>query len=203
MPRAPDDDGPYPVQVPELFVEPESLEAYGSRVKRLGEPEGFTAGEAGAAVLLEVGDEASPEVGVRVGEPRLVLEGSEPKSQGVQEGLALGRALTAALDGAGLDASWVLSDLNGETWRFEEFGYALCRYDGREDANARGAERAVWHPADCLGDLGVATPLVGMALVGRALERGYAPHEHALLMMGESGAARGAMTMRKTTRSQA
>lgn len=185
------------------LVESESLEAYGSRVKHLGEPAGFTAGEAGAAVLLEVGEDASPEVGVRVGEPRLVFEEPEPKIDEVQTGLALSRAITAALDGAGLDASWVLSDLNGETWRFEEFGYALCRYDGREGEKVRGADRTVWHPADCLGDLGVATPLVGMALVGRALERGYAPHDHALLMMGEIGAARGAMTMRQTTRSEA
>src|SRR5207247_7451298 len=83
---------------------------------------------------------------------------------------ALSRAVHATLEAE--DPSrlhGVLVDLSGERWRFLEWALAETRFSMRLPAGWR-----LWHPADCIGDVGAATGLVHVALAVRAFARDYA-----------------------------
>jgi hypothetical protein len=55
--------------------------------------------------------------------------------------------------------------------------------------------RRLWHPADCLGDVGAATGGVLMAVLGRSFQRGYAPADRALLWAGNDEGQRTALVL--------
>jgi 3-oxoacyl-[acyl-carrier-protein] synthase-1 len=63
----------------------------------------------------------------------------------------------------------VLTDLNGERWRFLEWALASS-----PALLGLPPDWRLWHPADCFGDVGAATGAVHLCLAARAFERGYA-----------------------------
>lgn len=85
------------------------------------------------------------------------------------EGLsrAVKTVLAAAGGGAAIDR--VIGDCNGERWRFLEWAVAENRCLHTLPRGWR-----IWHPADCLGDVGAAFGLVALGLAQRAFARGYA-----------------------------
>jgi 3-oxoacyl-[acyl-carrier-protein] synthase I len=71
----------------------------------------------------------------------------------------------------------VLVDLSGERWRSLEWAIVEGQVTG---LLPRGWE--LWHPADCLGDIGAASVLASIVLVARAFERRYAGPGGALVV---------------------
>jgi 3-oxoacyl-[acyl-carrier-protein] synthase-1 len=141
------------------------------RLKREGQPNGFVPGEGAGFVLVCSSETARQrklpvfaEVlgGGRGVEPRCWW-GREPTT-----GEGLTEALQAVFQGPGFPPGQVkvtYSDLNGESWRSEEWSYAYVR-TGKRHASPLDHR----HPASCWGDVGAATGtlLAGMAALDLA-----------------------------------
>ena len=155
---------------------------------------GFIPGEAGAAILLESPAHASrrgAEViavveGVGCGmEDKTVLSGEASLGEGLETAIRLG------LDqSAGERIGWIASDLNGESYRATEWGYCQARL-----ASTLSEELRIWHPADCLGDVGAATGPVLVSLVAQAFRKEYAPSERCLVLASSDGGDRSALVV--------
>ncbi|QSQ14122.1 hypothetical protein [Myxococcus landrumensis] len=109
---------------------------------------------------------------------------------------SLGAGMTQAIQGAitglelpreGLDLLY--TDINGERYRSEEWGFAVLRTP------------SVWKspryraPSDCWGDMGAALGALGGILAVQAFARGYARSPRAMVMAGSDGGLRGAMLL--------
>jgi 3-oxoacyl-[acyl-carrier-protein] synthase-1 len=167
------------------------------RAGRLKSPrnrDGFIPGECATAVLLERPSEASRRGATPIASVVSAATAVEKRSIGSGE-QATGEGLATALRtvcAAGLPqgASWALCDLNGESYRFREWGVVRVRLT----QELQGLRR-LWHPADCLGDVGTATGGVLMAVVGRSFQRGYAPADRALVWAGNDDGQRTALVL--------
>lgn len=163
------------------------------RLSREGIRDGFSPGEAAAAIAV-----ASDDARVRFGLPSLaVLRGVslafEARSPDDPVGL-LGEGLARAVTGAcaGLRApdervDEIYCDLNGERHRSDEWGFALLRAPGlfRDGTDYRTV-------ADACGDVGAASAALGCVLAVEAWQRGYAKGPVALVWASSNGALRGA-----------
>lgn len=134
----------------------DTLSAYGDQDRLLSETNsnGFIPGEAAAAVLLRRSIDAK--------EAPLLLRGlgfgMEPAPLNSDKPLRA-NGLCEAIRGALEDASVALkecdcriSDANGEHYRFKEAALAVTRL-----LRDRKAMFSLWHPADCIGEVGAAT----------------------------------------------
>ena len=81
----------------------------------------------------------------------------------------------------------IINDLNGERWRFLEWGMADARALSGLPPNRR-----LWHPADCFGDIGAATGAAHLCLATRAFRRGYAVGQAILVCNTSDGGERAA-----------
>jgi 3-oxoacyl-[acyl-carrier-protein] synthase-1 len=143
--------------------------------------DGFLPGEAAAAILVESRSAAESRgasvlatlQGVGRASEEKTVHGDVPSS-----GIGLAQAISAVVGSRGGPAAidWVACDMNGESYRASEWGH--CQVNLLE--LFRGL-RHVWHPADCLGDVGGASGAVLACLVARAFQRGYAPADHCLV----------------------
>ncbi len=140
-------------------------------------PAGLIPGEAAAFAVLESRRHAERRDArpiARVSKPHLDREphrgGEEPTT-----GEALSRVLAAAIPDARCrpaSIGRVVSDLNGERWRFMELGFADARV-----MRGMPPDWQVIHPADCFGDVGAASGVAAICVAARALQRGYAHGE--------------------------
>ncbi len=167
------------------------LDAAG-RIRSTRNVDGFVPGEAGVALLLE----PRRSVERRGALPFAVLGGFGAGTESAPllgERSSTSRGLCAALapllEGAGYGR--ILCDLNGESYRAHEWGLAQVRLAGLLPPSPR-----LDHPADCVGDSGVALAamLVAMACQGSSGAPGMAGS--ALLWVGSDGGARAAMAVR-------
>ena len=103
---------------------------------------------------------------------------------------ALTNAVNAALNTVGGAAAItrVISDLNGERWRFQEWAIVETRCLA---AIPTGGWQH-WHPADTVGDLGAAFVPFAVGLAARAFERGYAGQGITLICTGSDRGQRAA-----------
>jgi 3-oxoacyl-[acyl-carrier-protein] synthase I len=166
------------VGVDSLLVGP-TLVAYekGDRLLTSTNSNGFIPGEAAAAVLL-----SAPGIDER---PRLCLigqgTGSEPAPVASTNPLradGLTQAIKAALAEAGRalgDVSYRISDANGEQYWFKEGTLALTR-----TLRTRRERFEIWHPADCIGEIGAAAGACAIAVALTAARKGYAPGDTVL-----------------------
>jgi 3-oxoacyl-[acyl-carrier-protein] synthase I len=168
----------------------------GRRFAQPGIRSGFTPGEgAGGLALMSTG------LRRRLSLPRLALvEGactarekrpreSETGSLGVGMTRAVRGAVAGlALPGEGVDE--VYTDINGERYRSEEWGFVALRAPRVWKAPGYKA------PSDCWGDVGAAYGALGGVLAVRAFARGYARGPRALVMAGSDSGLRGAMLLR-------
>lgn len=136
------------------------------RLKRDYQPNGFIPGE-GAAFLLICSRNFAADSGLA---PLATVEalgsGHEPKPWYSGEA-TMGEGLTDALqqifpesERADPRALVTYCDMNGESWRADEWGYAYLRTAGNY-----GSPLNIVHPADCWGDVGAAS---GPLLAGLA-----------------------------------
>ena len=157
------------------------------RLKAPDQPAGLMPGEAAAAVLLtrDAGATAGPPI-ARIRAAAVDSEDGDYVSGERHHGRALARALTTALTTCGRSTPVVTDlygDLNGEAWRAYEFGAALSQIPA--DLLQAGPFVA---PAVSIGETGAASTLASIAIAARALERGYATAETALVTaMADAG----------------
>lgn len=134
---------------------------------------GLIPGEAAAFAVVETrrhAERRDAEPLARLTPVRLARESVPAGDPSRAEALAqVLREALADLDGPTQGIHRVLTDLNGERWRFLEWAMVAARSLAHIAPEGRP-----WHPADCTGDLGAATGPAFLCLAARAFRRGYA-----------------------------
>jgi 3-oxoacyl-[acyl-carrier-protein] synthase-1 len=167
------------------------------RLKSAGNQDGFIPGEAAAALLLESYSSAKKrevEVLARIetvgsGKEKNIIGSDNPSTGEVLSG-AIRNMIKAGDEGEKFQ--WVVCDLNGESYRAREWGYVRVRLRSLFEDTL-----ALWHPADCIGDVGAASGVVLATVTARAFQRGYAPAERALLWASSDGGDRASVVVKK------
>lgn len=168
------------------------------RLKSNGNPDGFIPGEAAAFLVVELKAEAERRMKAPYGECDIVAVGHE-KNAAAEEGVCTGEALSECLSGVladlknrGIRPAFVFCDMNGESFRAKEWGYALARLPSLGEAGPR-----IMHPADCIGDVGAA---MGCLLTGMAALEDSPPDaspKACLVWCSSDGGERGATAIIK------
>lgn len=133
--------------------------------------DGFIPGEAGAAILVRMpqrGKSASIHcLGIGQGQELATVLSEEPlKADG------LVAAIKAALADAGCsmgDLDFRITDLSGEQYGFKEATLALTRI-----LRVRKERFDIWHPSDCIGEIGAAIVPVMLGVLCTAATKNYA-----------------------------
>lgn len=105
-------------------------------------------------------------------------------------GVGMTKAVLGAATGLQLPqqgADTIYSDINGERYRSEEFGFVAMR------AYAVMKNLTYEAPSDLWGDVGAAFPCLATTLATESFARGYAAGPRALVMAGTESGLRGAM----------
>jgi 3-oxoacyl-[acyl-carrier-protein] synthase-1 len=173
------------------FLAGATLAAYDrdDRLLRRDNSNGFIAGEAAGAILLGAFREG-------VSAP-LLLRGlgfaREPAPFGSYKPLradGLVNAIRDALNEAGVplkDCDHRIADVNGEQFRFKEAALALTRL-----LRDRKVVFSLWHPADCIGEVGAATLPAMLAMLFAGARKDYLPGPTFLGHLGGDGEKRAA-----------
>jgi 3-oxoacyl-[acyl-carrier-protein] synthase-1 len=162
------------------FLVAGTLSAYMDKLRLLtsDNSNGFIPGEAGAAVLLGNAASAAMTVqGIGFGMEKAAIESEEPLRA---DGLV--QAVKEALTAAGLnmaDIDFRITDANGEQYKFKEATLALTRI-----LRERKEEFDIWHPVDCVGEIGAATVPVVIGVAEAAIRKQYAPGNNILCHFG-------------------
>lgn len=182
------------------LVRPEVLERLteGGVLKSDDHPQGILPGEAAAFLVLE----AQPAAGVpAIGRLLGSAVGEEPTAgtDDANEGVGLTRVLRGAREAAGTALPAfprVICDLNGDRYRAMEWAYALVRalHDLEPAEEGPGATER-WHAAECTGDTGAASGLVGAVWGLTAMQRGYARSGTTLVWGASDGRLRAAAVL--------
>jgi len=174
------------------YVDYESLkwldESY--RLKSARNVDGFIPGESAVVLLFET----LPHARARDASILAQIEGlgtglepdniwSDKASSGIGHSIALGQLF----NNDEMQIAWLICDLNGESYRSREWGIMLCRSRNRFEGL-----KAVWHPADVIGDVGAASGGIHIAMVCKAFERDYAPSDKALILCSSDNGKRSA-----------
>jgi 3-oxoacyl-[acyl-carrier-protein] synthase-1 len=176
------------------FLSAPTLRAYEEKFRLLtaDNSDGFIPGEAGAALLLgREGVTRGHELvilGVGFGREQATVDSEEPLRA---DGLTQAIKTACADSGQTLDETdYRITDLNGEQYGFKEAALAFSRIVRKLKPTYE-----VWHPADCIGEVGAAiVPCVlGVALA--ACHKGYAPGKGVLCHFGNDDGARAAMIL--------
>jgi len=181
------------------WLDPERLEAidFAGRLHCVNYSWGFTPGEGAGCCLVTTGSVAR-RLGLNpLAEVLAVATAQETKLMGAQT-VCLGEGLTAAFRGV-LDPRHRVShsycDFNGETYRADEYGFAVCRTrDGFEDAGSFTAG------AECWGDVGAASGALALTLPLAAWSRGYAKGRVSLVWCSSACAPLRAAVLLKQSR---
>ncbi len=151
---------------------------------------GFIPGEAGAALVVESG--------VAKQKSHLVCRGlgfAVEKTHIYSEEPLRADGLTAAikesLDDAGHGESildYKITDISGEQYYFKEAALAFGRID-----RTKRTEFDIWHPADCVGEVGSSLGLVMLAVLKAACEKAYSKGDYILAHLGDDDGKRSSM----------
>ena len=161
--------------------------------------DGFIPGEAGCAVLVgrptsEVGNGRELVcTGIGIGHEQATLESGQPLRA---DGLV--QAFRAAFRESGntiADVDFRITDVNGEQYWFKEAALAVSR---TLRVTKQGFE--IWHPVDCIGEVGAAIAPCCFAVSAAALRKNYATGRGPLCHFGGDDGERLAMIMAGATR---
>lgn len=166
--------------------------------RRLKSPKnigGFIPGEGATAIMLEPVQRAEVqgvEMPVKISGVGLQREPNGIRSEKASSGEGLANAIRDAVDtrGDGFTCDWVIGDLNGEAYQSFEWGTVLVRLRSLFP-NLNG----IWHPVDCVGDIGAATPGLHLVQAVSAFQRGYAPCGEAVVWSSSDTGQRAAMLL--------
>jgi 3-oxoacyl-[acyl-carrier-protein] synthase-1 len=151
---------------------------------------GFIPGEAAAAVVIESPNRIEKPClcccGIGFGVEVAHIESQEPlKADG------LVKAIKDGLTDAGLemtDLDFRITDLSGEQYHFKEASLALSR-----TLKTPKPEFDIWHPADCIGDVGSVLGVVILVVLKTACEKNYSKGHKILVHMGNNDGKRSSL----------
>ncbi|HEX5243347.1 MAG TPA: hypothetical protein VFW23_08830 [Tepidisphaeraceae bacterium] len=153
---------------------------------------GFIPGEAAAAVLVGAPKSGTGNlicVGIGAGHEPATVESEEPlRANGMVD------AFRQAFADAGCtmaDVDYRLTDLNGEQYAFKEAALAMNR-----TLRTRKARFPIWHPTDCVGEVGAAIGPLSLGVALAAARKGYAPGPGVLCHFADDGSDRIALVLR-------
>ena len=182
----------------DTFLVGPTLMAYDERDRLLTprNSNGFIPGEAGAALLLARPERTRGESivcrGIGFARESATVESEEPLRA---DGLA--QAIRAALAEAGTtiaDIDFRITDISGEQYAFKEASLALSRL-----LRVRKETFDIWHPADCIGEVGAAALPCMLAVALFATRKRYAPGPAILAHLGNDDGKRSALVVQQTT----
>ncbi|MCB9890884.1 MAG: hypothetical protein H6833_04500 [Planctomycetes bacterium] len=150
------------------------------RLKSADEPSGLAPGEAACALVVERRDPTARRDSdvildaVRTGKEERHCSQDEPN---------LGQGLAAVVDGLRSDGLGgeafdgdLIVDLNGETWRAREFGFAQHRVPWLHEP------KRILLPASSVGDTGVAAGVLNVCVGAMSQRRGYGARSGAVVL---------------------
>lgn len=152
---------------------------------------GFMPGEAAGALLVSSARYATSSLicsGLGFATERCTIATEEPLRA---EGLTA--AIKMALDDARCqmgDLDFRITDNSGEQYYFREATLALSRI-----LRVRKESFDMWHPADCIGDVGAAIGIVSVAVALTSCRKRYTRGERILLHFGTDSGHRGAAVL--------
>jgi 3-oxoacyl-[acyl-carrier-protein] synthase-1 len=88
------------------------------------------------------------------------------------------------------DLDYRITDIGGEQYQFKEAALALSRL-----LRVRKEEFDIWHPADCIGEVGAASLPCMLGVVLYAAQKGYAPGPRPLAHLGNDDGKRVALAL--------
>lgn len=150
---------------------------------------GFIPGEAGAALIVGPYRGQKNQLvctGLGFGVEKAHVYSEEPLRA---DGLTA--AIRESLDDAGAemgDLDFRITDISGEHYAFKEASLALLRL-----LRKRKEEFDIWHPADCVGEVGSSLGLVMIAVIKAACEKNYSEGNHILMHLSEDNGKRSSM----------
>ncbi len=100
-------------------------------------------------------------------------------------------AIKEALDDAGHGESLLdfrITDISGEHYYFKEAALAFGRLD-----RTKREEFDIWHPADCVGEVGSTLGLIMIGVLKAACEKAYSKGNHILAHLGDDDGKRASM----------
>lgn len=169
-----------------------TLRAYDERERLLtpANSNGFIPGEAGSAVLVGPPNTGTGFVclGMGFAQEHATIESEEPlRADGLTE------AIIEALAAAGLtmgDLDYRISDVAGEQYQFKEAALAEARL-----LREHKGEFDIWHPADCIGEVGAGSLPCILAMALFAARKGYAAGPRLLAHLGNDDGKRVALAL--------
>lgn len=153
---------------------------------------GFIPGEAGAALVVEpvAAKQGAQLICAGLG---FGVEESHVYSEEPLRANGLSAAIREALEDASCDMGdmdFRITDLSGEQYYFKEAALALLRI-----LRKRKQEFDIWHPADCIGEVGSALAAVMLIYLQAACEKGYSEGNNILAHLGNDDGKRSAMVL--------
>ncbi|MCL1919427.1 MAG: hypothetical protein FWG14_14230, partial [Peptococcaceae bacterium] len=142
----------------------------------------FFPGEAGAAVLVTLGD-WNKGSHIRIRGLGFAKEPAPMSSEEPFRGDGMTEAVRMALKDASLkleDLAWRLTDITGEHYKFKEASFA----EGRLSDRSREDLFDLWHPIEYLGEIGAAMVPTLLAWALHAGQKAYAPGALSLCHVG-------------------
>jgi 3-oxoacyl-[acyl-carrier-protein] synthase-1 len=156
--------------------------------------DGFIPGEAGAAVLVGPSTKGMTSslqcLGIGQAQERATVLSEEPLKA---DGLVV--AIKSALLDAGCtmgDMDFRMTDLSGEQYGFKEAALALTRI-----LRVRKERFDIWHPADCIGEVGATIIPAMLGVLLASAEKRYAPGPVALCHSGNETGERAALVIKQ------
>jgi 3-oxoacyl-[acyl-carrier-protein] synthase-1 len=153
---------------------------------------GFIPGEAGAALLVESGSKQNQSALICEG-LGFAVEAAHVDSEEPLRAEGLTTAIKASLSDAGCelgDLDFRITDLSGEQYYFKEASLALSR-----TLRQRKEEFDIWHPADCVGEVGSSQGLIMMAVLKAACEKEYTKGYRMFAHMGNDDGKRSSVVL--------
>jgi 3-oxoacyl-[acyl-carrier-protein] synthase-1 len=162
------------------------------RLQTSNNSDGFIPGEAGAAIVVGLAPESDNGSLTCVG----IGTAKEPATGNSEQPLK-GDGLVAAIQAALSDASrtmadidYRIADLSGEQYGFKEANLAVSR-----TLRQRKERFELWHPADCIGEVGAAIVPCMLGVSMAAARKHYAPGKSALCHAANDTGERAAMVL--------
>jgi len=154
--------------------------------------DGFIPGEGASAVIVKrVKPSNEPQlvvVGIGFGVERATIDSEEPiRADGLVE------AVRNALADAGTDMAAIdfrIADVSGEQYAFKEAALAMTRL-----MKVRKEEFDIWHPADCIGEIGAAAGPAILNVAWAACTKGYSKGRNILCHFGNDDGKRAAAVL--------
>lgn len=151
---------------------------------------GFIPGEGAAALVVEPVTANQGNrlvcVGLGFGVEQAHIDSDEPlRADGLTA--AIRESLTDAGHGESL-LEFKITDIAGEQYHFKEASLAFSRLD-----RTKRQEFDIWHPADCVGEVGVVVGVVMITVLKAACEKSYTKGHHILAHVGNGDGKRASM----------